>query len=77
MLIAAAGFVWIALLPVKLAYWSFAAALFANGFAMGLFASPDRAAAGRPGRADEHLRAEHDPARRDHGPGRARRHLRP
>src|SRR3954468_12517003 len=44
MLIAALSFVWFALLPVDFAYWSFAAALFANGFGMGLFASPNRAA---------------------------------
>jgi MFS family permease len=44
MLIAAVSFVWFALLPVNFAYWSFAAALFANGFGMGLFASPNRAA---------------------------------
>jgi MFS family permease len=44
MLIAALSFVWFALLPVDFAYWSFAAALLANGFGMGLFASPNRAA---------------------------------
>jgi len=31
-------------LPVDFTYWMFAAALFANGFGMGLFASPNRAA---------------------------------
>src|SRR6476646_1917074 len=44
MLIAAASFVWLAALPVDFTYWMFAAALFANGFGMGLFASPNRAA---------------------------------
>jgi MFS family permease len=44
MLIAALSFVWFALLPVDFTYWAFAAALFANGFGMGLFASPNRAA---------------------------------
>ena len=44
MLIAAASFVWFAALPVDFTYWMFAAALFANGFGMGLFASPNRAA---------------------------------
>src|SRR3954454_11656699 len=44
MLIAALSFVWFAALPVNFSYWMFAAALFANGFGMGLFASPNRAA---------------------------------
>src|SRR4051794_21887021 len=44
MLIAALSFVWFALLPVDFGYWSFATALFFNGFGMGLFASPNRAA---------------------------------
>jgi MFS family permease len=44
MLIAALSFVWFAALPVNFTYWMFAAALFANGFGMGLFASPNRAA---------------------------------
>ncbi len=44
MLIAALSFVWFALLPVDFTYWAFATALFANGFGMGLFASPNRAA---------------------------------
>src|SRR4051794_32283495 len=44
MLLAALSFVWFAVLPVDFSYWSFAAALFFNGFGMGLFASPNRAA---------------------------------
>ena len=44
MLIAALSFLWFAALPVNFTYWMFAAALFANGFGMGLFASPNRAA---------------------------------
>src|SRR3954464_445171 len=44
MLIAALSFVWFAALPVDFSYWMFAAALFFNGFGMGLFASPNRAA---------------------------------
>src|SRR3954454_18982605 len=44
MLIAAASFLAFAAMPVDFAYWMFAAALFANGFGMGLFASPNRAA---------------------------------
>jgi len=44
MLLAALSFVWFAALPVNFSYWMFAAALFANGFGMGLFASPNRAA---------------------------------
>jgi len=44
MLIAALSFVWFAALPVNFTYWMFAAALFANGFGMGLFSSPNRAA---------------------------------
>ena len=44
MLIAALSFLWFAALPVDFTYWMFAAALFTNGFGMGLFASPNRAA---------------------------------
>jgi MFS family permease len=44
MLIAAVSFFWFAALPVDFSYWMFAAALFFNGFGMGLFASPNRAA---------------------------------
>jgi MFS family permease len=44
MLIAAASFLAFAAMPVDFTYWMFAAALFANGFGMGLFASPNRAA---------------------------------
>src|SRR5690349_14665664 len=44
MLIAALSFLWFAALPVDFSYWMFAAALFFNGFGMGLFASPNRAA---------------------------------
>jgi len=44
MLIAAASFVAFAAMPVDFTYWMFAAALFANGFGMGLFSSPNRAA---------------------------------
>jgi MFS family permease len=44
MVIAALSFVWLAVLPVDFSYWTFAAALFLNGFGMGLFASPNRAA---------------------------------
>jgi MFS family permease len=43
MLIAAASFVWLLLLPVAFAYWEFALALLVNGIGMGLFASPNRA----------------------------------
>jgi MFS family permease len=44
MLIAALSFLAFAALPVNFSYWMFAAALFFNGFGMGLFASPNRAA---------------------------------
>jgi MFS family permease len=44
MVIAALSFLWFAALPVNFTYWMFAAALFCNGFGMGLFASPNRAA---------------------------------
>ncbi|HET7072451.1 MAG TPA: MFS transporter, partial [Nocardioides sp.] len=44
MVIAALSFFWFAALPVDFSYWSFALALFVNGFGMGLFASPNRAA---------------------------------
>jgi MFS family permease len=43
MLIAAASFVWLLVLPVNFGYWPFAAALLVNGIGMGLFASPNRA----------------------------------
>jgi MFS family permease len=44
MLIAALSFLAFAALPVNFSYWMFATALFFNGFGMGLFASPNRAA---------------------------------
>jgi MFS family permease len=44
MVIAALSFFWFAAMPVDFSYWNFAAALFVNGFGMGLFASPNRAA---------------------------------
>jgi MFS family permease len=44
MIIAALSFFWFAALPVNFHYWNFALALFFNGFGMGLFASPNRAA---------------------------------
>jgi MFS family permease len=43
MLVAAASFVWLLLLPVNFAYWQFALALLVNGLGMGLFAAPNRA----------------------------------
>ncbi len=43
MLIAAASFAWLLLLPVNFGYPSFAGAIFVNGLGMGLFASPNRA----------------------------------
>ena len=43
MVIAAASFVWLLVLPVNFTYWPFAAALLVNGIGMGLFASPNRA----------------------------------
>ncbi len=43
MLLAAASFVLLELLPVDFAYWQFAAILLLNGIGMGLFASPNRA----------------------------------
>ena len=43
MLIAAASFAWLLLLPVNFSYPSFAGAIFVNGLGMGLFASPNRA----------------------------------
>jgi MFS family permease len=43
MLVAAASFVWLMVLPVNFAYWQFALALLVNGLGMGLFASPNRA----------------------------------
>ena len=42
MLIAAASFVWLYLLPVNFTYWQFAIALLVNGLGMGLFAAPNR-----------------------------------
>jgi MFS family permease len=44
MLIAAASFFWLAAMPVGFDYWEFGTALVVNGFGMGLFASPNRAA---------------------------------
>src|SRR5665811_1066092 len=41
MLIAAASFVWLLVLPVNFGYWPFAAALLVNGIGMGMFASPN------------------------------------
>ncbi|MEQ6899434.1 MFS transporter [Microbacterium sp. KR10-403] len=43
MLVAAASFVWLLLLPVDFTYPPFAAALLLNGIGMGVFASPNRA----------------------------------
>jgi MFS family permease len=43
MLLAAAAFVLLELLPIDFAYWQFALILLANGIGMGLFASPNRA----------------------------------
>ncbi len=43
MLVAAASFVLLELLPVDFAYWQFAGILLVNGIGMGLFASPNRA----------------------------------
>jgi MFS family permease len=43
MLLAAASFVLLALLPIDFAYWQFAVILLLNGVGMGLFASPNRA----------------------------------
>ncbi len=43
MLIAAASFAWLMLLPVNFGYPPFAGAIFVNGLGMGLFASPNRA----------------------------------
>jgi EmrB/QacA subfamily drug resistance transporter len=43
MVIAAASFVWLLLLPVNFVYWEFALALLVNGIGMGIFASPNRA----------------------------------
>jgi MFS family permease len=43
MLVAAASFVWLLILPVNFGYLPFAAALLVNGLGMGLFASPNRA----------------------------------
>jgi MFS family permease len=43
MLVAAASFVLLELLPVNFAYWQFAVILLINGIGMGLFASPNRA----------------------------------
>lgn len=41
MLIAAASFVWLLVLPVNFSYWPFAIALLVNGIGMGMFASPN------------------------------------
>ena len=46
--VAALSFFWLGALPVDFTYWAFAAALFINGFGMGLFASPNRAAIMNP-----------------------------
>jgi len=43
MVIAAASFGWLLVLPVEFSYLPFAGALFFNGLGMGLFASPNRA----------------------------------
>ena len=43
MVVAAASFVLLELLPVNFAYWQFAGILLLNGIGMGLFASPNRA----------------------------------
>ena len=43
MVLAAATFVWLMLLPVNFGYWEFAVVLLLNGVGMGLFASPNRA----------------------------------
>ncbi|MDX6325049.1 MAG: hypothetical protein QOK15_1403 [Nocardioidaceae bacterium] len=42
MLVAAASFVWLLVLPVNFSYWQFALALLVNGLGMGLFASPNQ-----------------------------------
>ena len=44
MVIAAISFIWLGALPVNFSYPLFAIALFVNGFGMGMFASPNRAA---------------------------------
>jgi MFS family permease len=44
MLVAAASFVWLTLLPVNFSYPEFALVLLLNGIGMGLFAAPNRAA---------------------------------
>jgi len=43
MVLAAASFVLLALLPINFSYWQFAGILLLNGIGMGLFASPNRA----------------------------------
>jgi len=43
MIVAAASFVMLELLPVNFTYWQFAVILLLNGIGMGLFASPNRA----------------------------------
>jgi MFS family permease len=43
MVVAAASFLLLELLPVNFAYWQFAGVLLLNGIGMGLFASPNRA----------------------------------
>jgi MFS family permease len=42
MVVAAASFVWLWVLPVNFSYWQFALALLINGLGMGLFAAPNR-----------------------------------
>jgi MFS family permease len=43
MLLSAATFVALMILPVDFTYWEFAVILFMNGLGMGLFAAPNRA----------------------------------
>jgi MFS family permease len=42
MVVAAASFVWLWVLPVNFSYWQFGLALLINGLGMGLFAAPNR-----------------------------------
>ncbi|HEU0257131.1 MAG TPA: MFS transporter, partial [Microbacteriaceae bacterium] len=42
MIIAAASFGWLYLMPVNFSYWQFALALLVNGIGMGLFSAPNR-----------------------------------
>ena len=44
MLVAAASFLLLLMLPVNFVYWQFAVILLVNGIGMGLFASPNRQA---------------------------------